>query len=172
MLVSRSELREELYPLIDSWGAPLGFPERFDTQGTLDLTSYLATPTSTGFIEETWGWEPVRRYMSDLADYAEAIVGNAFSMRTGEAHLADVGTPVNALRLVRLPHGLASTHPEADALRDRVVSELKVEAAFTSFGGVGYVRLSTHAYNTAADFEEFVERVVPTLCDWARDADR
>ena len=172
LLVSRSELRDELYPLIDSWGAPLRFPERFDTQGTLDLTSYLATPTSTNFIEETWGWEPVRRYMSDLADYAEGIVGNAFSERTGQAHRADVGTPVNALRLVRLPNGLARTHPEADALRDRVVGELNVEAAFTSFGGVGYFRLSTHAYNTAADFEEFVERVVPTLCDWARDADR
>ena len=172
VLVSRSELREELYPLIDSWGAPLGFPERFDTQGTLDLTSYLATPISTRFIEETWGWESVRRYMSELADYAEAIVGNAFSARTGRAHRADVGTPVNALRLVRLPSGLARTHPEADALRDRVVSELNVEAAFTSFGGVGYFRLSAHAYNTAADFEEFVERVVPTLSDWARDADR
>jgi isopenicillin-N epimerase len=172
LLVSRSELRDELFPLIDSWGAPLHFPERFDTQGTLDLTSYLATPTSTGFIEATWGWDRVRRYMSDLADYAEVIVADAFAARTGENHRADVGSPVNALRLVRLPDGLGRSRVEADALRNRLVSELSAEAAFTSFGGVGYFRLSTHAYNTAADYEDFVERVVPTLCDWARDADR
>lgn len=172
VLVSRSELRDELFPLIDSWGAPFPFPERFDTQGTLDLTSYLATPTSTNFIEATWGWATVRRYMSELADYAETIVANAFAARTGQDHRADVGSPVNALRLVRLPDGLGRSRLEADALRDRLVRELGAEAAFTSFGGVGYFRLSTHAYNTAADYEEFVERVVPTLFDWARDADR
>jgi isopenicillin-N epimerase len=172
VLVSRSELRNELFPLIDSWGAPFPFPERFDTQGTLDLTSYLATPTSTDFIEATWGWKTVREYMSELADYAETIVANAFAAHTGQDHRADVGSPVNALRLVRLPDGLGRSRLEADALRDRLVRELGAEAAFTSFGGVGYFRLSTHAYNTAADYEEFVERVIPTLFDWAGDADR
>lgn len=170
VLIAHPQLQDELYPLIDSWGAPLPFPERFDSQGTLDLTSYLATPTSTGFVDATWGWAAVRRYMSDLADYAEDLVANAFAELTGNDHRVDVGTPVNALRLVRLPDGLAGNRLQADALRDRLVPELNVEAAFTSFGGVGYFRLSTHAYNTAADYEEFVERVVPTLCDWARDA--
>ncbi|MFT2817064.1 aminotransferase class V-fold PLP-dependent enzyme [Leifsonia sp. A12D58] len=172
VLVANSGLRDELYPLIDSWGSPLAFPERFDTQGTLDLTSYLATPTATGFIADTWGWGGARDYMGALADYAENIVATAFSEQTGQDHRVDVGASTNALRLVRLPDGLARTHPEADALRNRVVSEFNVEAAFTSFGGVGYFRLSTHVYNTAADFEEFVERMVPTLCDWARDAVR
>jgi len=170
VLVAGSDLRSELYPLIDSWGSPKAFPERFDTQGTLDLTSYLATPTATGFIADVWGWDHARAYMSELADYAENIVSAAFAERTGQDHRVDVGSSVNALRLVRLPDGLARTHAEADALRDRVVGGLNVEAAFTSFGGVGYFRLSAHVYNTTADFEEFVERLVPTLCDWARDA--
>lgn len=172
VLLAPTELSRELYPLVDSWGAPLGFPERFDTQGTLDLTSYLAAPASTGFIADTWGWGEARRYMSKLADYAEDIVTAAFTERTGQDHRVDVGAPVSALRLVRLPDGLAESHPSADALRNRVVSEFNVEGAFTSFGGVGYFRLSTHVYNTAADFEDFVERMVPTLCDWARDAGR
>jgi isopenicillin-N epimerase len=74
------------------------------------------------------------------------------------------------MRLVRLPEGLAGTHEEADRLRDRVVRELAVEAAFTSFGGIGYYRLSTHVYNTAEDFEHFAEHCVPVLCEWARQA--
>lgn len=171
-LVAPGDLRHELFPLIDSWGARLEFPERFDSQGTLDLTSYLAAPVAFRLIADMWGWAAVRAYMTELADYAEQVVATAFAERTGEDHRVDVGSPVNALRLVRLPDGLACTHAEADALRDRVVREHRVEAAFTSFDGVGYYRLSTHAYNTARDFEEFVERMVPTLCEWASDASR
>lgn len=169
-LIARGPLRDELYPLIDSWGAPFGFPERFDTQGTIDATAYLSTPTSLEFIESTWGWHAARRYMTELADYAEDTIASAFARLTDEDHHVDVGSPVNALRLVRLPAGLANSHAESDALRDRTANELGVEAAFTSFDGIGYFRLSTHIYNTAADFEEFAERCVPTLVDWARSA--
>ena len=170
VLVGRGPLADELYPLIDSWGAPYPFPERFDTQGTLDQTSYLAAPTSLSFIEETWGWSNARQYMTELADYAESIIAEAFTAATGDDHLVDAGMPVNALRLVRLPRGLAGSHPEADALRDRAVDELGLEGAFTCFEGVGYFRLSTHVYNTPADFEYFAERCVPALGDWAREA--
>ncbi|MCX5214502.1 aminotransferase class V-fold PLP-dependent enzyme [Kitasatospora sp. NBC_00240] len=169
-LVVRSELREQLHPLIDSWGAEEPFPERFDTQGTIDATSYLAAPTALAFVERTWGWKTVRGYLHELADYAERIIGEAFTELTGESAAADVGMPVNALRLVRLPAGLATNRADADALRDRVAAELGVEVAFTSFDGIGYFRLSTHVYNTPADFEDFAERCVPVLGDWARDA--
>lgn len=167
-LVARTPLREDLHPLIDSWGAGEPFPDRFDTQGTVDATSYLATPTALGFIEDTWGWGTARTYMRALADYAEGIIGAAFSELTGENCRVDVGMPVSALRLVRIPAPLAATHAEADALRDRVARELGVAAAFTSFGGVGYLRLSTHVYNTAADFEYFAEHCVPVLGAWSR----
>lgn len=170
VLVAQGPLTDELYPLIDSWGAPEAFPDRFDTQGTLDQTSYLAAPRSLAFIEETWGWDTARAYMSDLADYAEHRIADAFGAVTGEDHLVDVGMPVNALRLVRLPDGIGTTHPTANALRDRVVEELGIEGAFTSFDGVGYYRLSTHVYNTPTDFDIFAERCIPALLDWAREA--
>lgn len=167
-LVARGPLRDSLHPLIDSWGAGEPFPDRFDTQGTVDATSYLAAPAALDFIEATWGWERARAYMSELADYAERVIGEAFAEVMGESAAVDVGMPVGPMRLVRLPAGLGSTRLEADALRDRVARELDVEVAFTSFGGVGYFRLSTHVYNTAADFEYFAERCVPKLAEWAR----
>ncbi|ROV67407.1 MULTISPECIES: aminotransferase class V-fold PLP-dependent enzyme [Streptomyces] len=167
-LVARTSLRDSLFPLIDSWGARDPFPERFDIQGTVDATSYLAASTALDFVGDTWGWETARTYMEELADYAERIVAEAFCELTGEDCRVDVGMPVGALRLVRLPAPLAATHPEADALRDRVARELGVAAAFTSFGGVGYLRLSTHVYNTAADFEYFAEHCVPALGAWSR----
>ncbi|MFG2938644.1 aminotransferase class V-fold PLP-dependent enzyme [Streptomyces sp. NPDC048282] len=168
-LVARGPLRDLLHPLIDSWGAGEPYPDRFDHQGTLDATSYLAAPTSLAFVERAWGWSAARRHMDRLADHAAQVIGAAFTRLTGADSRADVGMPVPGMRLVRLPDGLGRSRIEADALRDRVARELAVEAAFTSFDGIGYLRVSAHVYNTPADYEHFAERCVPVLADWARE---
>ncbi|MER5527283.1 aminotransferase class V-fold PLP-dependent enzyme [Streptomyces sp. NPDC002677] len=168
-LVARGPLRDLLHPLIDSWGAQDPYPDRFDQQGTLDATSYLAAPTSLDFVERTWGWSAARRYMDRLADYAAHVIGAAFTRLTGADSRADVGMPVPGMRLVRLPDGLGRSRIEADALRDRAARELAVEAAFTSFGAIGYLRVSAHVYNTPADYEHFAEKCVPVLGNWARE---
>ncbi|MFJ7017686.1 aminotransferase class V-fold PLP-dependent enzyme [Streptomyces sp. NPDC101117] len=168
-LVARGPLREKLYPLIDSWAAAEPFPDRFDQQGTIDATAYLAAPTALDFVERTWGWPAARRYMDELADYGARVIGAAFAGTAGADTAVDVGMPVPGMRLVRLPDGLAADRLQADALRDRVAGELGVEAAFTSFGGAGFMRLSAHVYNTAADYEYFAEECVPVLGAWARE---
>lgn len=169
VLVAHGPLRDDLYPLIDSWGAADPFPARFDIQGTVDVTGCLAAPTALEFIEQSWGWAAVRAYTRDLAGYAERIVGAALAEATGEPAAVDVGMPVGPMRLVRLPRGLVTNHADSEALRDRVTAELATTAAFTCFAGTGYLRLSAHVYNTAADYEDFAERCVPVLARWARD---
>ncbi|MDN3266314.1 aminotransferase class V-fold PLP-dependent enzyme [Streptomyces sp. MA15] len=169
-LVARGPLRDGLHPLIDSWGAPGPYPDRFDQQGTLDATGHLAAQTALDFVGSTWGWDGARRYMDELAGYGERVVAAAVTELTGEDARVDVGMPVPGMRLVRLPDGLADSRVAADALRDRVAAELGVEAAFTAFGGTGYVRLSAHVYNTGEDYEYFAERCVPVLGAWARAA--
>ncbi|MFF5007886.1 aminotransferase class V-fold PLP-dependent enzyme [Streptomyces phaeochromogenes] len=169
-LVARGARREDLYPLIDSWGAPDPYPDRFDQQGTVDVTGYLAASTALDFVDRTWGWDTARQYMDDLAGYAERLVGAAFAELGAVPGVVDVGMPVPGMRLVRLPEGLAGSRIEADALRDRAARELGVEAAFTSFDGIGYMRLSAHVYNTAADYEYFAEDCVPVIGEWARAA--
>jgi isopenicillin-N epimerase len=108
--------------------------------------------------------------MDELAEHGARIVGAAFA--GGPADLVDVGMPVPGMRLVRLPDGLGTTRIEADALRDRATAELGLEAAFTSFDGIGYLRLSAHVYNTPADYEYFAEECVPVVRAWAREARR
>lgn len=169
-LVARGTQREDLYPLIDSWGAPDPYPDRFDQQGTVDVTGYLAASTALDFVDRTWGWDTARQYMDDLAGYAERLVGAAFAELGAVPGTVDVGMPVPGMRLVRLPEGLAAGRVEADALRDRAARELGVEAAFTSFDGIGYMRLSAHVYNTAADYEYFAEDCVPVIGEWAHAA--
>ncbi|MFF3736997.1 aminotransferase class V-fold PLP-dependent enzyme [Streptomyces sp. NPDC002566] len=170
-LVARGALRAELHPLIDSWNAREAFPERFDQQGTVDATNWLAAPTALDFVDRVWGWDTARRYMDDLADHGAHVV--AAALAGPDAHdtaAADVGMPVPGMRLVPLPEGLGATRVEADALRDRAVAELGAETAFTSFAGAGYLRLSAHVYNTPADYEEFAERCAPVVRAWAAEA--
>lgn len=136
----------------------------------MDVTGYLAASTALDFVDRTWGWDTARQYMDDLAGYAERLVGAAFAELGAVPGVVDVGMPVPGMRLVRLPEGLAGSRIEADALRDRAARELGVEAAFTSFDGIGYMRLSAHVYNTAADYEYFAEDCVPVIGEWARAA--
>jgi len=172
VLVARPEVAERLQPLIDSWGADLAFPERFDHQGTLDLTAWLAAPSALRFVEESLGWDAVRRYSSDLAGWAQDLVTDALSEASGTDCRADVGMPVGPIRLVGLPPGLAVGHLGANGLRDRVLAEAGIETAFTSFAGRGYLRLSAHAYNTPDDYRDLVDRALPLLLSWAAEAAR
>lgn len=157
-----------LYPLIDSWGAPEAFPDRFDQQGTIDITSYLAAPTAFGAIQERYGWDEARRYIGALGDYAQSIVTDALSQAVGEDASVSVGVPVNGLRLIRLPEGLATTPDAAHDLRHLIATSLGIETAITNWNGRGFLRLSTHVYNTADDFEDFVGRAVPFIAEQGR----
>lgn len=167
LLVARTEHRQELHPLIDSWGAPEAFPERFDHQGTQDLSAWLTAPDSIEFVESGWGWEAARTRMADLADTAERVVADAFAAITGQDHRVDVGMKINSMRLVRLPDGLLTVPADGHALRDRTLDELGVATAYSYFAGTGYLRLSAHLYNTEDDYADFAERCVPALCRWA-----
>lgn len=166
-LVAAAPLAQELHPPVDSWGAPLPYPERFDHQGTDDFTSYLAAPVALETIEDRYGWDAVRDYARALADYAQAIVGDALGEACGEDVRVDVGVPAPTMRLVALPGGLAGTHEEAGQLRQLIARKLGIETAITSWNGRGFLRLSSHVYNVAEDYEELVDRAVPFLAEQA-----
>ncbi len=168
-LVARGPFRRHLTPLIDSWGFPHTFPESFDHVGTQDITSWMAAATSFETIESRFGWDAFRSYAASLGDYGQRIVQDAFTALTGEDASADVGMPVDPLRLVRLPRGLATTHEDSHTVRALISDRFDFETAITTFDGAGYLRLSTHLYNTPADYESFAERVVPELAKLARE---
>lgn len=168
LVVKNDALRQRVFPLIDSWGTPLPYPERFKVQGTLDATALLAAPAAFRFIAQEFGWSAVRAHIEDMVTVGQKVTAEAFGSQTGQDHFPDVGCPAPGMRLVRLPDGLVSQHSEADALRHRLVRELAAEVGVTSFNGAGYLRLSAHAYTTRGDYEELVGAVVPRLLEWAR----
>ena len=163
LLVTAAHDREELWPLIDSWAAGESFPARFDTQGTIDATTYLATPAAIDFIESEFGWQQARQAMAQIADAGAEIIAEGFRPFADEDPLTPLPSPVPSMRLIRLPLGLGATREEADALRMELLDETGVETAFTSFRGIGYFRLSAHLYTEASDVEAFVERCIPQI---------
>ncbi len=166
VLVTRGS-GQELFPIIDSWGTPLPFPERFDTQGTFDATPWIIAPFAWDFLEETFGWDDIRRSSTDTLDEGCTIVARSLGQFVSDP-LPDVGQSIGPLRLLRLPGELGSTIADADALRVPFMDATGVVAAFTCFDGRGYMRLSSHAYTTIDDFERLASTGVPLLHRWSR----
>ncbi|UFU06376.1 aminotransferase class V-fold PLP-dependent enzyme [Ruania halotolerans] len=167
VLVSAAADRDDLWPLIDSWAAEEPFPARFDTQGTIDATSYLAAPRAIAWMEREYGWAAARETMSELADLGAAIIGEAIAPHLDSEPVVMGVAPVPSMRLVRMPDSLADNREAADGLRDVLVDTAGVEAAFTTFDGRPYLRLSAHLYTEVADFHQFVERGIPLVLDAA-----
>jgi isopenicillin-N epimerase len=165
VLVTRGD-GQELDPVIDSWGAHLPFPERFDHTGTLDTTAWLTAPFAWRHVEETVGWDIARKQTAELLDEGTAVVAEALSQVMDDP-VPDVGQPVGGLRLLRLPGTLGSNHEEADALRVPFSDQVQIAGAFANFEGRGYLRLSAHLYNTIRDYEHLATDGVPLLSRWA-----
>lgn len=158
----------ELAPLIDSWGALQPFPSRFDYQGTLDVTSWLAAPAAWHHLETSIGWARIRSYSAQLADYAVAICSEALERQGIPQPVPDVGRPTGPIRLLSIPRRPGNRrwdHDSVDALRMPFLNASGIALAFTEFDGEGYMRISTHAYNTAADVENLAYRGIPILAD-------
>jgi len=90
------------------------------------------------------------------------------SEATGLDARVDVGMPVSALRLVRLPEHLATNLDDAAELRDHLAVTARVETGITTWRGQGFLRLSTHVYNTPEDYEDLADRVVPLIAELGR----
>lgn len=166
VLISRGA-GQELFPIIDSWGTPLAFPERFDIQGTFDATPWIVAPVAWTYLDDIFGWDNIRQTSSSVLD--EGCTRVARSIDQGDADpLPNVGQPVGPIRLLVLPEGLGTTIADADALRVPFMDTTGVVAAFTSFDGKGYLRLSAHAYTTAADFDQLESVGMPLLIQWSQ----
>ncbi|MEO7126566.1 MAG: aminotransferase class V-fold PLP-dependent enzyme [Nakamurella sp.] len=165
VLVARGD-GQDLDPVIDSWGAHLPFPQRFDHTGTLDTTSWLTAPFAWRHIQETVGWDAARKLISDLLDEGTAVVAEALA-HVMDDPIPEVGQPVGGMRLLRLPGTLGSDHDEADGLRIPFSDQVQIACAFANFEGRGYLRLSAHLYNSIRDYQHLAAVGVPLLNHWA-----
>ena len=174
VLVAQGELAQRLVPLIDSWGAEFAFPSRFDLQGAIDSTSFLASVSAIESLESLFGWGRIRDYSTELGRWATAIIAPELAQLmdadplgaatpSSAGPVPDVGMPLPEQPLLRLPPGVAADGPSARLLKDRLTAEADCEVGVSSWNGTGYIRISAHVYNEAGDYEQFVERGIPVI---------
>jgi isopenicillin-N epimerase len=152
--------RRRIDPLVVSWDQDAGFPRAVEFQGTLDYTPWLAAPTGL-FVLRTLGIETVRDHNAALAAYGQGVVGAALGLAPSD--LPDPGGPAASMRIVPLPAGLATTQPEAHALRQHIADKLAVETAVNAWGGRGWLRLSAQVYNRPEEYDGLAERLPALL---------
>lgn len=160
VLVPHPDVADRIYPLIDSWGAELGFPRRFDHQASDDYTAWLAAPTALRHLSDELGWDRIRAHATAMADLAVRQVGTVLAHRYHYDPSVELGQPIGPIRLLGLPAEV--THSDGHRWRARFL-DAGFETAFTTYAGRAFWRVAPHAYTTRADLEAFVERGLPLL---------
>ena len=140
--------REALEPLAGSWNAQRGFPLSFDSQGTADLSAYLATPAAFEFLSR-WSWDRRDAHCREVVGAAADMLADAWGVQL-PTH-PDLRAPY--MRIVPLPRAMRLDTAAEDALIVAAGQRLRAEIAVTSPGGVTGVRLSAFLYNSVADYE-------------------
>ncbi|MEV4346133.1 aminotransferase class V-fold PLP-dependent enzyme [Actinoplanes sp. NPDC049596] len=163
LLAVAPQWRRRIEPLVVSWEQDQGFPLAVEYQGTLDYTPWLAAPSGL-FVLRTLGWEAVRAHNAGLAAYGQKVLGEAL----GVTDLPHPGHPEVAMRIVPLPAGLATTTPEAHALRAHIAEKLATETQVNAWGGRGLLRLSAQVYNRPEDYDRLAERLPQLLHELKR----
>jgi len=141
-----SEHRGRMRPLVTSWGHGLPYPERFDLQGTVDHSAWVAVPDGLAAWAELGGWEQVARNADLLlrgAEHVRAALGT-------DSPLGGIRS-APCLRLVALPEGVATTTEAAEALWQRLHAAGFVVPP-VAFDGRGYLRLAAAPYNDEDDY--------------------
>jgi isopenicillin-N epimerase len=154
--------RRRIDPLVVSWEQEQGFPLSVEFQGTIDYTTWLAAPAGI-FTLRTLGLDVVRRHNAALAAYGQRVVGAALGL--APADLPHPGGPGVAMRVVPLPAGLATTPPEAQALRLHISDKLAVETAVNAWGGRGFLRLSAQVYNRPEEYHHLAQHLPALLSE-------
>ncbi|MBB2942222.1 isopenicillin-N epimerase [Actinoplanes lutulentus] len=157
--------RRRIDPLIVSWDQEEGYPLAVESQGTIDYTPWLAAPTGV-FTLRTLGWESVRDHNAALAAYGQRVVGEALGLAPSD--LPGHDGPGIGMRVIPLPAGLATTSPEALALRQRIADKLAVETSVNAWGGRGLLRLSAQVYNRPEEYQHLAEHLPALLAAFQR----
>ncbi|MDG4785589.1 aminotransferase class V-fold PLP-dependent enzyme [Micromonospora sp. WMMD1102] len=159
-LVVAPHWRRRIEPLAVSWQEEAGFPSRVEWQATLDYTAWLAAPVGV-FTLRTLGLDRVRAHNAELAAYGQGVVGRALGI--APADLVDPGGPTVSMRILPLPPGVATSYPDAVALRQRIADKLNTEVNVNPWRGRGWLRLSGQVYNRAEEYDRLAERLPALL---------
>lgn len=153
VLWAAPDRQEGLHPPVISWGLDQGMLAEFDWVGTRDPTPWLAAPEGIAFMAAL-GVEAMQAHNHALVLEAARLLSD----RWGTSFTADPAM-IGTMASVPLPESLGSDETEADALRDALWFEDRIEVHMARRGGRLRVRLSAQVYNELGDYERLAVAV-------------
>ncbi|WP_420405016.1 aminotransferase class V-fold PLP-dependent enzyme [Nisaea sp.] len=145
--------RETTHPLAISHWYQEGYDAEFEYVGTRDASSQLCLPTALEFVD-AHGIDAIRAHNNALVNEA----ADALAARWGTERGAGPGL-TGHMAMVRLPDGFGSTREEAEALRDRLTDEFRVQVPVNPLTGTLWCRLSAQIYNEMTDYDRLAAAV-------------
>ena len=118
---------------------------RLQWQGTRDIAAYLAVPAAIDFQARN-GWPA-------LQQRCHAFAVDALHRLASRFGLAPVCRDDDFAQMVVIP----VPHSDAEALRERLFVESRIEIPVTQHAGRTFVRLSVQGYTTADDIERLCQ---------------
>lgn len=148
------ERQAGLHPPVISWGLDRGFTAEFDLPGTRDPSACLAAPAALAFMHEL-GAEAIRAY-----DHQLAWEGAHELARRWGTEFPQEERLIGVMATVPLPERFGSTREQAQALRDALLYEDRIEVQLHAHKGRLWVRVSAQIYNEPADVVRLAEAVL------------
>lgn len=143
-----------LHPSVISWGLDVGWHQEFDWTGTRDPTPYLCAPEGIAFIEDVLGAHGMRahnhRIVWDAAQRLAARWGQPWQVPE---------SMIGCMASVALPERLGGDVAAANALKDWLLFERRIEAPIMVRDCRLRARLSAQVYNDDEDIERFASAV-------------
>ncbi|UUX50128.1 aminotransferase class V-fold PLP-dependent enzyme [Nisaea acidiphila] len=145
--------RKSTHPLAISHWYQEGYGEEFEYVGTRDASSQLCVPSALAFID-AFGIDAIRGYNKALVNGAADMLAARWETERG------AGPELTGhMAMVRLPDGFGSTREDAEALRDRLIDEFRVQIPINPLTGTLWCRLSAQIYNELTDYERLAEAI-------------
>jgi isopenicillin-N epimerase len=148
------ERQHGLHPPVISWGLDQGFAAEFDLVGTRDPSPHLTAPAALALIDE-WGRDAVLRHNHDLAWNGAHFLadrwGTIFDLPEGL---------VATMATVMLPESCGATVEDAQALRDGLLFEDRIEVQVHPYRDRLYARVAAQVYNDHDDYERLAAAVM------------
>ena len=152
-LWSADPVRGDTHPAVISHGFERGYVEEFDWIGTRDATAQFVIPDCLAF-RAPFGDAEIKAYNRGLALSASEELAADWGTETGAA-----AGFVGSMATIRLPDGFTATFEAAEALRDRLMDEHRIQVPVRALDGALWVRISAQIYNEADDYRRLSEAI-------------
>lgn len=135
------------HPMVISHAYGMGFAAEFRKVGTRDPSAMLTVPAALSLHHELGGAQ-LRQRNQDLASVAaDLLCGTLGGQVSAPAAMR------GAMATLSLP-GMPATRDAATALRLCLREQHRIEVLALPFAGQLWLRISAHAYNSLADYEQ------------------